>query len=122
MDELTETSQSQFKSKLRPADLALFTKFRKAREKDENAPDTLSDDEKTALSDAKEAAQFLYLTSLTKNDALPADFKAEVQKTLDDYKKSAPEEVFERAMMRYAKTPEEKQEFQKALDEVKNQK
>ena len=119
MDTLVEKTQTEFKSKLKPADLALYTKFKKAKEKEENAPETLSDEEKTALTDAKEAAEFLYLSSLTRNGALPAELKNEILGVLKEYKDSSPEEIFERSMMRYAKTPEEKETIQQFINEAK---
>ncbi|GEM_PF-3545081 len=119
MDQLVRQSRQEYEQLLRPADRAYFIKFRKADEKQEQAPDTFSSEEQDALSEAREAAEFAYLASLTGNTALPTDFRNQIAAVLQEYKKSSPEEVFQRAMMRYAKTPEEKAEFQKLLDDAR---
>ncbi|MBR1553839.1 MAG: hypothetical protein IJ644_00415 [Oscillospiraceae bacterium] len=118
MDALTEKARNDFKDKHRPADNAFYLKYKKASEKAENAPDTLSDDEKTALSDAREAAQVVYLSTLVKNDTLPEDFRNEIRAVLEDYQKNTPSEIFERCMMRYAKTDKEKEEMKQLIQDA----
>ena len=118
MDFLVEKAQNEFKDKHRPADRVFYLKYKKASEKAENAPDTLTDDEKTALSDAREASQVVYLSTLVKNDTLPENFRNEIRTVLEDYQKNTPSEIFERCMMRYAKTDKEKEEMKQMLEEA----
>ncbi len=118
MDKLAEKARNDFKGKHRPADNAFYLKYKKANEKVENAPETLSDEERTALTDAREAAQVVYLSTLVKNETLPAEFRNEIRSVLEDYQKTTPEEIFERCMMRYAKTDKEKEEMKQIIQDA----
>ena len=72
---------------------------------------------------AKEDAELAFLNLLSKNARLPKEFKEELLAALDEIKKSDGnmEAVFERAMMRYAKTDAEKEEVRKELEKMKQE-
>ncbi len=122
MEKLAETAQNEYKSQFAPADSAFSLKYRKAKEKYEKAQETgASDEERNRLSEESEDKLAVFVKSLSRNEKLPLEFRANCEKTAKEYTetKDAAINAMEARFMKMAKTDEEKESVQKIMNEAR---
>ena len=84
LDKLTERSQDEFKSLVKPEQATLYEAYKAlsdTRDKEKNT------DKKNAMTPGVEAAQEKYLSAIAADAAFPQDFRDEITSTLAEYKK-----------------------------------
>ena len=118
LEELVKRSQDEFKSSINAEENRLYQQYVKLDSARANEEDTEKSNE---LTSKVEAAAVAYLSALAADSAFPKEFRSEITLALKEYAKTDAfaQEIFEKHMMAQAKTPEEKEEVRKALEDMK---
>lgn len=120
LEELVKRSRDECKNLVKPEQEQLYQEYANLDSAKSRETDT---DKQNALTEKVEAAAVAYLSALAADASYPQAFRAEVTQALAEYAKTndMPAEIFEKHMMKQAKTEEEKAEVRKALEEIKAQ-
>ena len=118
LEELVKRSQDEYKSLVKPEQAKLYQEYASLDRAKLKETDT---DKQNALTEKAEAAAAAYLSALAADAAFPQAFRDEVTQALAEYAKTndAAMEIFEKYMMKQAKTDAEKEEARKALEALK---
>ena len=122
MTEAADKAHSEFKGQFSAANSAFSLKYRKAKEKyDQLAENGTGSDEAVKANEEMEDKLAVFVKSLSKNEQLPLDFRAECEKLAKEYtdSKDAAIKAMENRIMKIAKTDEEKETVRKIFDEAK---
>lgn len=117
LDELTERSQEEFKSLLKPGQAKLYQDYKALADAKEKESDI---DKQNAMTEKVEAAEVAYLAALEADASFPKAFRAEIVLALEEFRKAndMPAEIFEKHMMSQAKTDEEKEAVRQIMRET----
>ena len=109
LDELVEKSVNEYDSKRTAAEKKLYTDYLLLKDKQDKEKDQ---EKSNAMIEDVEAAEVAYLTAVSKNRAMPAEFTSEITVALIDFKKAngAAMEKVKNRMLKMAKTDAERQE------------
>jgi len=120
LEELVKRSRDECKNLVKPEQEQLYQEYANLDSAKSMETDT---DKQNAMTEKVEAAAVAYLAALAADASFPQAFRAEITQALAEYAKTndMPAEIFEKHMMKQAKTEEEKAEVRKALEEIKAQ-
>lgn len=118
LEELVGQSVDYYDSVLSDENRELHATYTKLKEKQDAIEDL---DERNAMTEDVEKAMVAYLVSVCANASVSKKFRDDVQAAITEWQRTndAPEELFEKYMMKQAKTDEERAEFKRILEEVK---
>ncbi|MBQ9522138.1 MAG: hypothetical protein IJR72_06155 [Oscillospiraceae bacterium] len=118
LEALIKRSQDKYKSLVNANEAALYQEFVNLDYAKSKETET---DKQNAMTDKVEAAGVAYLTALAADASFPQAFRTEITQAVAEYVKTndMPMDIFAEHMMKQAKTPEEKAEVQKIIDEMK---
>lgn len=121
LEELVKRSRDEFKNLVKPEQEQLYQEYATLDNAKLKETDT---DKQNEMTEKVEAAAVAYLTALAADASFPQAFRDEITQALAEYAKTndMPAEVFEKYMMKQAKTEEEKAEVRKVLEEMKAEK
>ena len=117
LEELCNQANDSYDGSFTDENRRLFADFEKATK----AASEATGDDQAKLSDAKDEAAIAFLLSAVANPAISKKFNKEVTDAIAEWNRTndLPMEIFEKRMMKEAKTDEERAEIRKALDEIK---
>ena len=117
MDALVERSQKEFDRVLTPRQKELRTQFMALKKKKEETEDI---EAQNAMIEEVEAAEVMFLTSLTKNPRLAPDYRDEIKAAVAEYNKAEASvmDSFKNRMMKLAKDDEERAFVEQILKEA----
>ena len=118
LEELVKRSQDEYKNLVSADAEKLYQEYVNLDHAKGKETDT---DKQNALTEKVEAAAVAYLSALAADASFPKAFRDETTQALAAYAKAndMPMEIFEKHMLKQAKTDEEKAEVRKALEEMK---
>ncbi len=119
MKDLAKRVWKEHKDNLDPDEKELYKKFTSLTKEVE--AETKDMDRMNKLIEEEESALAAFLIGVSDNSKLPGSLLEEIQHKMVEYGKSddRAEEIFEKFMMKKAKTPAQKEEVRKALAEMK---
>lgn len=118
LEELIGQSIDYYDSVLSDENREFYAKYTELNKKKEATEDT---EKRNAMTDEVEKAMVEYLLSVCANTSVSKKFRDDVQAAIAEWQKAndAPMEIFEKHMMRQAKTDEERAEIKRVMEEVK---
>ena len=115
LDELVERTVNEFDGKRTEAEKKLYTEYILIKDRHDKEKDQ---DKANAMIEDVEAAEVAYLTAISKNRALPAEFTSEVTVALIDFGKAnnAAMDKVKARMLKMAKTDAERKEVEEMFN------
>lgn len=117
LEELCGQSIDYYEGSLTEDNTKLYEEYKALVKKKDAIEDA---DKQNEMTEDVEKALVSYLMSVSTNPAISKKFASDIQSAIAEWQKcnDMPNEVFEKYMMKQAKTPEEREAVRKILDEA----
>ncbi len=117
LEELADQAMEDYDDVLTPEQVKLYQAYKAEKEK---LDDCEPGDEWNAQSDKSEQACVEFVSSIIAFSALPKSYRNNLKEAVEEYSKTNDvSAIFEKAMLRYAKTDEERAEIKQAVADMK---
>ncbi|MEE0028135.1 MAG: hypothetical protein U0J70_11130 [Atopobiaceae bacterium] len=117
LEELADQAMEDYDDVLTPEQVKLYKTYQAEKKKLEGIE---PGDEWNAQSDKSEKACVEFVSSLFTSTSLPKSYRNNLKQAVEEYARTNDASaIFEKAMMRYAKTDEERAEIKKAIADMK---